>query len=197
MGAGELADDVVGCAGCPEDGPPAPVEGAVDGAVDIAEVDEGMPLLLVDVVLSVEVEVFAMPELVVVFVSIDSSKVPAWEGTDSRAYPKSLGSFPLAVGGGIGIAGWLDPFRLILLPPPPIPVAALLDRLVLPLGVARRNICGMRARDKELADAVPFSECSCWKESNSTRRWFRLRRNSVGLLQLRSRTVGRERPKRR
>ena len=96
----------------------------------------------------------------------------------------------------MGIAGVLDPFTAALLFPPPMPVA-LLDRLVLALGVARRNICGMRARDRVLVDAGPFSECSCWKESNSTRRWFRLRKNSVGLLQLRSRTVGSERPKRR
>lgn len=96
----------------------------------------------------------------------------------------------------MGIAGVLDPFTVVLPLLPPMPVA-LLARLVLALGVARRNICGMRARDRELADAVPFSECSCWKVSNSARRWFRLRKKSVGLLQTRSRTVGRERPKRR
>lgn len=61
------------------------VDAVVEGAVDTAEVDEGMPLLLVDVVLSVEVDVFPAPEFVVVVVSIDSSKVPVWEGTDSRA----------------------------------------------------------------------------------------------------------------
>lgn len=60
-------------------------EAAVDGAVDVAEVEEGMPLLLVDVVFSVEVEVFPAPEFVVVWVSTESSKVPVWEGTDSRA----------------------------------------------------------------------------------------------------------------
>lgn len=87
-----------------------------------------------------------------------------------------------------------DPFTAV--PPPPIPVA-LLARLVLALGAARRNIWGMRARERVLDDAGPFSECSCWKESNSAKRWFRLRKNSVGLLQLRSRTVGRERPRRR
>jgi hypothetical protein len=54
---------------------------------------------------------------------------------------------------------------------------------------------GRRARVSDAA--VDDSPWSCWKESNSERREFRLRRNSIDVEEYRSMIVGRERPRRR
>ena len=62
------------------------------------------------------------------------------------------------------------------------------------LVVARLNIWGNRALDK---DEEPSGGCIDWKDSNSVRSAFRVRRNSVGFEELRSRTVGRDSPSKR
>jgi hypothetical protein len=76
------------------------------------------------------------------------------------------------------------------------PAAELLRRPFETGAAARRNICGRRARAR-VEGGWPVSEWFCWKESNSVRRWFRLRRKSTGWLELRSMTAGREMPSKR
>ena len=72
---------------------------------------------------------------------------------------------------------------------------ALLCRLLLPM-VVRLNICGTRARESE--DGIePSGGCSVWYCSNSTSSALRALRYSVGVWELRSRMVGREKPRRR
>lgn len=80
----------------------------------------------------------------------------------------------------------------------PISVAELvrLPFVEAPTWVARLNMCGIRARERE--DALPPSGgWICWNDSNSTRSAFRVRRYSRGLEEFTSRIVGNERPRRR
>jgi len=80
----------------------------------------------------------------------------------------------------------------------PISVAELVRRPFVdaPTWVARLNICGIRARERD--DALPPSgRCICWNDSNSRRSAFRVRRYSRGLEEFTSRIMGKERPRRR
>lgn len=78
----------------------------------------------------------------------------------------------------------------------PISAAELVRRALLPVAlVARLNICGIRARD--IDDVEPSAGWICWKDSNSAKRAFKLRRNSSALEELRSRTVGKDSPNKR
>jgi hypothetical protein len=80
---------------------------------------------------------------------------------------------------------------------PSLPAAELL-RLPFDTGAAaRRNICGMRTVRVSDVAAMPFSVWICVKVSNSVRRVLRERRNSSGVLELRSMTAGSEMPRRR
>ena len=76
----------------------------------------------------------------------------------------------------------------------PISAAELVLRPLLPVVVARLNICGNRPRDN---DEEPSGGCICWKDSNSARRAFKVFRNSIGFEELRSMIVGSDKPNKR
>ena len=73
---------------------------------------------------------------------------------------------------------------------------ALLLRRPLLLRLARLNICGMRARLRELG-VLPSAGWIAWYCSNSVRSALRALRKSVGEFALRSMMAGREKPRRR
>jgi hypothetical protein len=79
----------------------------------------------------------------------------------------------------------------------PISVAelVLLPFVEVPTCVARLNICGIRARERE-DEVLPSGGWICWNDSNSRRRALSVRRYSSGFEVL-SRIAGNERPNKR